>query len=111
MKKILNLSRSSKSEKKLFRLSVFRSSKHIYAQLIDDVANKTVASASTLEFREKDQKKRYYANLDLADKVGNSIAERGVKVGVTHVVFDRGNKRYHGIVKKIADSARTKLKF
>ncbi len=86
------------------RLSVFRSSKHISAQLIDDTRGVTIASASTLE---GDMRKKGGGNVDAAEKVGGLIAERAKAQGITQVVFDRGGYRYHGRVAALADAART----
>ncbi|KAB2912986.1 MAG: 50S ribosomal protein L18 [Hyphomicrobiaceae bacterium] len=87
------------------RLSVHRSSKHIYAQVIDDVAGHTLAAASSLE---KDLKSKLKTGADkaAAAAVGKLLAERAVKAGVTSVVFDRGGFRFHGRVKALADGAR-----
>ena len=85
------------------RLSVHRSGKHIYAQVIDDAAGKTVASASTLD---KDLKGKSAATRDGATAVGKAIAERAKKAGVSSVVFDRGGFLFHGRVKALADAAR-----
>jgi large subunit ribosomal protein L18 len=87
------------------RLSVFRSSKNIHAQVIDDAKGVTVAAASTLE---KDFKSggKTGANKDAAATVGKLIAERAVKAGIKDVVFDRGGYMYHGRVKALADAAR-----
>lgn len=87
------------------RLSVFRSSKHIYAQIIDDLGGRTLVSASSLdsELRETIGKG---ADKAAAEKVGKLIAERAIKAGVTEVVFDRGGYIYHGRVKALADAAR-----
>ena len=87
------------------RLSVFRSSKHIYAQIIDDGAGRTMAAASTLD---KDLKGSLKKGSDLAaaQAVGKLIAERALQAGVTSVVFDRGGYLYHGRVKALADAAR-----
>mgnify|MGYP003845828495 CR=1 FL=1 len=85
------------------RLSVHRSSKQIYAQIIDDAAGKTVAAASTVE---KDARAKSGANLDAAVLVGKAVAERAKKAGVTKVVFDRGGFLFHGRVKALADAAR-----
>jgi large subunit ribosomal protein L18 len=87
------------------RLSVFRSSKHIYAQVIDDVKGVTVASASSLE---KDMRTNLKtgANIDAAKAVGKLVAERAAAHGVKDVVFDRGSYLYHGRVKALADAAR-----
>ncbi|MEM7192364.1 MAG: 50S ribosomal protein L18 [Pseudomonadota bacterium] len=87
------------------RLSVFRSSKHIYAQVIDDRAGKTLAFASSLD---KDLKGALPKGSDTAaaEAVGKLVAERAVKAGVKDVVFDRGAYIYHGRVKALADAAR-----
>jgi len=87
------------------RLSVFRSSKHIYAQIIDDLNGTTLAAASSLD---KDLRTglKTGADADAAAQVGKLIAERAVKAGVTEVVFDRGGYIYHGRVKALADAAR-----
>ena len=87
------------------RLSVFRSSKHIYAQVIDDLKGETVASASSLEKSLRDGSKTG-ANIDAAKAVGKLLAERAVQKGVKEVVFDRGSYLYHGRVKALADAAR-----
>ncbi|MBK8458062.1 MAG: 50S ribosomal protein L18 [Phyllobacteriaceae bacterium] len=87
------------------RLSVFRSSKNIYAQVIDDVKGATLASASTLD---KDLRTALKTGADMAAAaaIGKLIAERAAKAGVTEVVFDRGPYIYHGRVKALADAAR-----
>lgn len=87
------------------RLSVYRSGKHIYVQVIDDLAGRTLAAASTLEKDVRTQGKSG-ANIDAAEVVGKLIAERAVAAGVSQVVFDRGGYRYHGRVKALADAAR-----
>jgi large subunit ribosomal protein L18 len=87
------------------RLSVFRSSKHIYAQLIDDADGKTVASASSLE-KEMRGTLRTGANVEAARAVGKRVAERAAAKGIKQVVFDRGGYLYHGRVKALADAAR-----
>jgi large subunit ribosomal protein L18 len=87
------------------RLSVFRSSKHIYAQVIDDYAGKTVATASTLHEDVKGGLK-HGANIAAAKAVGKSIAEKAKAVGVSKVSFDRAGNRYHGRIKALADAAR-----
>ena len=83
------------------RLSVFRSEKNIYAQVIDDTTGRTVAAASTL-----DTKLDKGSNKDAATEVGKLIAERASKAGVEEVVFDRGAYLFHGRVKALADAAR-----
>ena len=85
------------------RLNVFRSNKHIYAQLIDDVNGVTIASASTLD---KDINLDSSSNLDAAVKIGELVAKRAVEKGVSTVIFDRGGYLYHGRIKALADAAR-----
>ncbi len=85
------------------RLSIHRSGRHIYVQVIDDAAGRTVASASTLE---KDVRDTSGANISAASSVGKRIAERASAAGVTQVVFDRGGFLFHGRVKALADAAR-----
>ena len=85
------------------RLSVHRSGKHIYAQLIDDAAGKTIAAASTLD---KDLRGKTNATTEGAAQVGKTLAERAKKAGVSAVVFDRGGFLFHGRVKALADAAR-----
>ena len=84
------------------RLDVFRSSKHIYAQIIDDVAGVTLASASTMD---KDFE-GFGGNIEAATKVGNAVAKKALEKGITTVVFDRGGFVYHGRVKALAEGAR-----
>lgn len=84
------------------RLSVHRTGRHIYAQIIDDAAGRTVASASSLVKGEKSTG----ANLEAAALVGKQIAEKAKEAGVTTVVFDRGGYLFHGRVKALADAAR-----
>ena len=85
------------------RLSVHRSGRHIYAQIIDDTAGTTVAAASTLE---KDARAKTGATVDAAIAVGKIVAERAKAAGVTSVVFDRGGFLFHGRVKAVAEGAR-----
>lgn len=87
------------------RLSVFRSSKHIYAQVIDDLQGVTLAAASSLD---KDLKGKLKTGADVAaaTEVGKLVAERAVKAGLGDVVFDRGGYIYHGRVKALAEGAR-----
>ena len=82
------------------RLSVHRTGKHIYAQIIDDAGGRTIAAASTLGVKASG------ANVDAAAKVGTDIAAAAKKAGVTAVVFDRGGYLFHGRVKALADAAR-----
>ena len=93
------------------RLSVFRSGKHIYAQVIDDTKGATVVSASTLDKEIRDSIKKS-STVEAASFIGKVVAERAVKAGVSEVVFDRGGYIYHGRVKALADAARVAgLKF
>lgn len=87
------------------RLSVFRSSKHIYAQLIDDLAGVTLAAASSLA-EEMRSALPYGGNLKAAQAVGEKLAEAAKSKGITKAAFDRGHYRYHGRVKALADAAR-----
>lgn len=82
------------------RLTVFRSNKQIYAQVIDDIAGKTLASASSLKITEKAPKK------EIAAKVGEAIAKVALDAGITSVVFDRNGYLYHGRIQELADAAR-----
>lgn len=85
------------------RLNVFRSAKHIYAQLIDDDKQVTLVSASTLE---KEGNIENGGNVEAAKEIGKKVAERALEKGVEAVVFDRGGYLYHGRVKALADAAR-----
>lgn len=85
------------------RLSIHRSGRHIYAQVIDDEAGRTIASASTLD---KDLRGQTGATADAAATIGKRIAERATAAGVRQVVFDRGGFLFHGRVKALADAAR-----
>ena len=89
-----------------FRLSVFRSSQHIYAQIIEDDKGSTLVAASSLEKQLRDSLNTG-ADKEAASKVGTLIAERAISTGVDNVVFDRGGYRFHGRVKALADAART----
>jgi large subunit ribosomal protein L18 len=82
------------------RLTVFRSNKQIYAQVINDVQGKTLASASSLKIAEKASKK------EIAAKVGEAIAKNAQEAGIQSVVFDRNGYLYHGRIKELADAAR-----
>ncbi len=84
------------------RLSVFRSNKNIVAQVIDDVAGKTLVSASTLDKEVKTKQ----SNIEAAKEVGELIAKRAIKAGIKQVVFDRGGYIYHGKVQALAEAAR-----
>ncbi len=85
------------------RLAVFRSLKHIYAQIIDDESGRTLVAASTLE---KDLRSEKNGNIEAARRVGKAIAEKALAAGITKVVFDRGGYVYHGRVKALIEAAR-----
>jgi large subunit ribosomal protein L18 len=87
------------------RLSVFRSDKHIYAQLIDDLAGKTLAAASSTATDVRGDAKNG-GNVTAAKKVGLAIAEKAKAAGIKAVAFDRGGRKYHGRIKALADAAR-----
>ena len=85
------------------RIAVFRSLKHIYAQVIDDLSGRTLAAAGS---RDKELGLSYGGNIEAAKKVGKLLGERALKAGVGEAIFDRGGHRYHGRVKSLADAAR-----
>jgi large subunit ribosomal protein L18 len=87
------------------RLSIFRSHKNFYAQIIDDAAGRTLASASTIESALKEQVK-YGGNKTAAAVVGKTIAQRAIEAGIKEVAFDRREYKYHGRVAALADAAR-----
>ncbi|HBN07966.1 MAG TPA: 50S ribosomal protein L18 [Cyanobacteria bacterium UBA8530] len=87
------------------RLAVFRSSKHIYAQIIDDVAGATLVAASSLDPKIREELKSG-ANVPAASAVGKALAEKAVEKGITTVTYDRGGNLYHGRVAALADAAR-----
>ena len=87
------------------RLNVFRSLKHIYAQLVDDDAGHTLVAASTVEPAQRNGSKTC-GNIEAAKVVGTLIAERAKAKAITRVVFDRGGYQYHGRIKNLADAAR-----
>ena len=91
------------------RLSIFRSNNHIYAQLIDDKNGTTIASSSSIEksLREKDLSRK-----EIAQEIGKNIAKKIISKGIDEVAFDRGRYKYHGVIKILADAARSEgLKF
>ena len=87
------------------RLAVFRSNKHIYAQIIDDVAQNTLAAASTME-SEIASKVEFTSTVAAAAAVGEAVAKKAIEKGITEVVFDRGGFVYHGKIEALADAAR-----
>jgi large subunit ribosomal protein L18 len=88
------------------RLSVFRSARHIYAQLISDESGRTIAAASTLSAELRDQLAGKTGNKDAATRVGELIAKRAGEAGISSVVFDRNGFLYHGRVRSLAEAAR-----
>ncbi|ANE40606.1 MULTISPECIES: 50S ribosomal protein L18 [Fervidobacterium] len=110
-RKKLRLVRHRRIRKKIFgtperpRLAVYRSEKHIYAQIIDDTVGRTLVAASTVEKDIKERVKKTW-NVAAAKEVGKIIAERALAKGITTVVFDRGGFKYHGRIKALADAAR-----
>jgi len=87
------------------RMSVYRSSKHIYVQLIDDYAGRTLASVATTNADARGELKNG-GNINAAKRAGQAIAQKAKQIGVTRVAFDRGGRKYHGRVKALADAAR-----
>ena len=87
------------------RLAVFRSDKHVSVQIIDDLAGKTLVSASTTQADVRGELKNG-GNIEAAKRVGKAIAARAIAAGIKTVAFDRGGRRYHGRVKALADAAR-----
>ena len=94
----------SKTVSKRKRLSVFRSNNHLYAQLIDDSNGTTLASASSLEKSIKDKK---LEKKEIAEIIGKNIAKKIISKGIDKVAFDRGKYKYHGLIKIIAQAARS----
>jgi large subunit ribosomal protein L18 len=88
------------------RLSVFRSLKHIYAQVIDDTTGRTIAAASSQESLNNGASAGSSTKTDVSETVGKTLAERALAAGVSQVVFDRGGCKYHGRVKALADGSR-----
>ena len=86
------------------RLSVFRSNNHIYAQLIDDTKGLTLASSSSTE---ESIKSKNLSRKDTAELIGKNIAKKIISIGIDKVAFDRGKYKYHGLIKILAESART----
>jgi large subunit ribosomal protein L18 len=109
-KKISRLRRAARTRAKLkelevYRLTVHRTPRHIYAQVLTHDSSKVIATASTLDPEVKKELKSS-GNIAAAEVVGKAIAERAVKEGITEVAFDRSGFRYHGRVKALADAAR-----
>jgi large subunit ribosomal protein L18 len=93
-----------------YRLSVFKSGRHVYAQIIDDSTSRTLVSASTLD-KEIRKPAKSNCNVEFAIKVGKLLADRAEKESIKLVAFDKGGHKYHGVVKALADEARKKLQF
>ena len=94
----------SKKVSKRKRLSVFRSNNHLYAQLIDDINGTTLASASSLEKSIKDKKLQ---RKEIAELIGKNIAKKIISKGIDKVAFDKGKYKYHGLIKILAEAARS----
>ena len=94
----------TKSVSKRNRLSVFRSNNHLYAQLIDDVKGTTLASASSLQ---KSIKEKNLQRKEIAELIGKNIAKKIISKGIDKVAFDRGKYKYHGLIKILAEAARS----
>lgn len=92
------------------RLSVFKSGRHIYAQIIDDSTSKTLVAASTLDKAIRKPAKSN-CNVEFAVKVGKLLADRAEEKSIKLVAFDKGGHKYHGVIKALADEARKKLQF
>jgi large subunit ribosomal protein L18 len=88
------------------RLSVFRSDKHIYAQVIDDLAGRTLVAAASTQADVRGDGLKNGGNIEAAKAVGKAIAKRALEAGITKVAFDRGGRMYHGRIKALADAAR-----
>ncbi len=107
----LRLMRHKRLRKKIFgtperpRLAVFKSEKHIYAQIIDDTTARTLVAASTVEKDIKERVKKTW-NIEAAKEIGKVISQRALEKGYKNVVFDRGGHKYHGRIKALADAAR-----
>ena len=92
------------------RLSVFKSGRHVYAQIIDDATSRTLVAASTLD-KEIRKPAKSNCNVEFAIKVGKLLADRAEEKSIKLVAFDKGGHKYHGVVKALADEARKKLQF
>uniref|UniRef100_A0A832MMW3 Large ribosomal subunit protein uL18 n=1 Tax=Pseudothermotoga hypogea TaxID=57487 RepID=A0A832MMW3_9THEM len=105
IKRHLRIRKKVKGTPERPRLAVFRSEKHIYAQIIDDTKGHTLVSASTLDKELRQRLSKTY-NTEAAREVGKLIAQRALSLGIKTVVFDRGGFKYHGRIKALADAAR-----
>jgi len=88
------------------RLTVFRSLRHIYCQIIDDETGRTLGSSSSIQLMKSGESRPSWSDKDAAARIGKDIAEKAKAAGITRVVFDRGPYRYHGRIKALADAAR-----
>ena len=88
------------------RLAIFRSNNHIYAQVIDDLAQNTICSASTIDKELREKSEKLPSDCNSSSIVGKLLAKRAIKKGIKQVIFDRGGNLYHGRVKALADAAR-----
>jgi len=105
IKRHLRIRKKMKGTPQKPRLAVFKSERHIYAQIIDDTKGHTLVSASTLDKELRQRLSKTY-NVEAAKEVGRLIAQRALSLGIKTVVFDRGGFKYHGRIKALADAAR-----
>ncbi len=111
-KKVMRFKRKKRIKKKVSgtpdrpRLTVFRSARHIYAQLIDDASGHTLVAASTMEKSFREGKEKVEGRVQAASEIGKQIARRAMDKGISAVVFDRNGYKYHGRVKAVSDGAR-----
>lgn len=105
IKRHLRIRKKVKGTPQKPRLAVFKSERHIYAQIIDDTKGHTLVSASTLDKELRQRLSKTY-NVEAAKEVGRLIAQRALSLGIKTVVFDRGGFKYHGRIKALADAAR-----
>ncbi len=105
IKRHLRIRKKVKGTPQKPRLAVFKSERHIYAQIIDDTKGHTLVSASTLDKELRQRLSKTY-NVEAAKEVGRLIAQRALSLGIRTVVFDRGGFKYHGRIKALADAAR-----
>ena len=105
LKRKMNIRKKISGTAERPRLSVFRSAKHIYAQLVDDTSGQTLTAASSVEKTVKEQPDAK-SDVSMAQSVGKLVGERALKIGIKKVVFDRNGFLYHGRVKALSDGAR-----
>ena len=104
MERALKIRFKLKKISKRNRLTVFKSNNHLYAQLIDDSKGNTLASSSSLKLMQSNKK---FNKKDIAEQIGKDIAKKIMSLGIKDVAFDRGKYKYHGLIKILADAARS----